>query len=579
MTRNPVPASFGDDESVVATGPSGQRAHQRQFEHLERLETRLHEVTDGVWCFVGNGLSNQTFVEGPEGLIVVDTGESVEEMAAALRAVRAHTSAPVAAVVYTHFHYCSGTRAVFDEAGGAVPVWAHERVVANLVAMSAEVAPSATRGLVHQMSMLLPAVGPDAAIHVGLGLGYRRPEHAPFTPGFIPPSDTVAVPTSTTLAGLRVDLVPAPSDADDNITIFLPELGVCINNLAWPALFNVFAIRGEPYRDPRVVIEGLDAILGFGPEHLVGAHGPPINGAAEIASAVTDARDALQFIWDQTVRGLNRGLTDGELIEFVQLPDRFERSHLTQQNYGLAEHHVRQVRSGLLGWFDGDEARLFPVPTAERCRRLVDGFGGRAEVARQASEALDADDVRWALELASWLVRSEVDGDGRCDGGPDEDRALLASVLRTIGQRTTSANVRGWCLTRALELEGAADVARHRGHRFGRRQVLAGSPATFVHTLRVLLDPDRAVGVDAHVRWRFADGLTTGLWVRNQVAVPTDGSGADLEVAMSHEALADLLSDRVAFSEAVASGAIVVTGEMDVVRHTLACFDLESLRR
>jgi alkyl sulfatase BDS1-like metallo-beta-lactamase superfamily hydrolase len=200
-------------------------------------------------------------------------------------------------------------------------------------------------------------------------------------------------------------------------------------------------------------------------------------------------------------------------------------------------------------------------------------------VARQASEALDADDVRWALELASWLVRSEVDGDGRCDGGSGEDRALLASVLRTIGQRTTSANVRGWCLTRALELEGAADVARHRGHRFGRRQVLAGSPATFVHTLRVLLDPDRAVGVDAHVRWRFADGLTTGLWVRNQVAVPTDGSGADLEVAMSHEALADLLSDRVAFSEAVASDAIVVTGEMDVVRHTLACFDLESLRR
>jgi len=28
-----------------------------------------------------NGLSNQTFVEGPDGLIAIDTSESVEEMA------------------------------------------------------------------------------------------------------------------------------------------------------------------------------------------------------------------------------------------------------------------------------------------------------------------------------------------------------------------------------------------------------------------------------------------------------------------------------------------------------------------
>jgi hypothetical protein len=31
---------------------------------------------------------------------------------------------------------------------------------------------------------------------------------------------------------------------------------VAINNLAWPALFNVFPIRGEEYRDPRVLLTG-----------------------------------------------------------------------------------------------------------------------------------------------------------------------------------------------------------------------------------------------------------------------------------------------------------------------------------
>lgn len=576
MTRNLGPTSFGD-QSVVATGPVGQRAHRRQFEHLTRLEQKLHVVADGVWCLVGNGLSNQTFIEGPEGLLVVDSGESVEEMAAALRAVREHTSAPVTAVVYTHFHYCSGTRAVFDEVGGSVPIWAHERVAANLAAMGAEVAPVAGRGLVHQFSMLLPEEGPDASVHVGLGLGYRRAEHAPFTKGFVPPTNTVTEATSTMLAGLRVDLVPAPSDADDNLTIFLPDLGVCVNNLAWPTLFNVFAIRGEPYRDPRVLVAGLDGILRFEPQHLVGVHGPPMSGTDEITAAVTDARDALQFIWDQTVRGLNRGLTDGELVEFVQLPAVFDRSHLTQQHYGLAEHHVRQIRGGLIGWFDGDEARLLPLPTVERCRRLVEGFGGREEVARRVREALRADDLRWALELASWLVRSEVGEDGRADGGSVEERALLASVLRTISQRTMAANLRGWCLTRALELEGSIDVARYRVHRFGRRQVLAGSPEILIHSLRVLLDPERAMGVNFHLRWRVTDGPTTGLWVRNHVAVPTDGLGAGAEVALSHESLADLLCCRLTFSDAVAEGLVVLSGDVSAAVTMLNCFDLPSL--
>ncbi|MEZ5219429.1 MAG: alkyl sulfatase dimerization domain-containing protein [Ilumatobacteraceae bacterium] len=125
-------------------------------------------------------------------------------------------------------------------------------------------------------------------------------------------------------------------------------------------MFNIYAIRGEEYRDPRVVVQGIDHVRGLGAEYLVGTHGPPISGAARIDDEVTRARDAIQFIWDQTVRGLNRDLTAGELIEFVRLPSCYDASYLTQQLYGLAEHHTRQVHTGLRGWFDGFEADLFP---------------------------------------------------------------------------------------------------------------------------------------------------------------------------------------------------------------------------
>jgi len=574
VARQYLPASFSPDESFVATGERGQRAHQLQFAHRERLERHMYEVTEGVWCLVGNGLSNQTFLEGPEGLLVVDTGESVEEMAAALREVRAHTSAPVAAVIYTHFHYCNGTQAVFDEAGSEVPVWAHERVEANLRSRSIELGPTAARGLIHQFSMLLPDDGPDGRIQVGLGLQYRMPEHAPYTHGFVPPSTVVSEPTTTNLAGLRVEMVPAPSDADDNLNLFFPDLDLCVNNLAWPALFNVFAIRGESYRDPQILLEGFDGILASCPEYLLCAHGPPLSGREAVVEAVTGARDAIQYLWDQTVRGINLGMTQGELIEFVQLPESFASSYLTQQNYGLVEHHVRQIHTGLMGWFDGFEASLFPVPTADRCRRLVEGFGGRAKVAIQASAALNDDDLRWALELATWPVRA--------DGGTGEERVLLASVLRAIGQRTTSANVRGWCLTRARELEGLAELNRYRIHRFGRGQVITADPVVVVASLRVLLDPKRAAEVDDHLRWRIdvddAEAVC-GLWIRNRVAVLTDGSKAELELAMKHEVLADLLSNRCTMTDAFESGLVTVTGDQDRVGRVLNCFEVRSLSR
>lgn len=570
-----IPASFSDDPSVVATGPAGQLAHRATFEHMERLQEQFYEVADGVWCMVGNGLSNQTFVLGPEGLIAIDTGESVEEMAAALAAVRAHTDAPVAAVIYTHFHYCNGTSAVLDDAVDDLPIWGHEGIVGNLRRQATEVAAAASRGLVHQFGIMLPPDGPDGLVGVGLGRFYKNPAHGRGRAGFIPPNHTLAERTTATIAGLRVELSPAPSDADDNVTIFFPDLGVCVNNLVWPALFNVFPIRGEEYRDPRVLLDGIDEIVAFGADHLVGAHGPPLSGADEIVAAATDARDAIQFMWDQTVRGLNRGLSLGELIEFVQLPARFERTYFTQQHYGLVEHHVRQIHAGLRGWFDGDESTLFPLPTAERSRRLIAGFGGADAVRTQADTALAEDDLRWALELSSWLVRADPD-----DGDDHEDdRHRLAEVLRTIARRTTAANIRNWCLTRALELDGRIDLTRFRTHRYGRGQVLAGDPTVFVHGLRVLLDPERAEGADLHLRWRITDGPTCGLHLRGGVAVPTDGADADHELALSHAALADLLGGATGLDAAVAAGDVAITGDADRVRTMLAAFDVDAFAR
>ena len=590
MSSNPspihLPDSFAPDDAPVADGPRGQRANRDLIEHTARLERRLWQPRPGVWCLVGNGLSNQTFVEGPDGLIAIDTGESTQEMAAALAELRHHTRAPIVAVLYTHFHYVSGTQAILDEAGrppdAPLEIWGHQGIVGNLQRVGFEMSAAGGRGIVHQFGVSLPDDGPDAVVNVGLGLFFRDQAHAPFTNGFLAPDHTLAEPTTATIAGLTVEFTPAPSDADDSLTIWFPDLGVCVNNLVWPALFNVFAIRGEEYRDPRILLTGLDHLNGLGADHLLGAHGPPLSGADEIAREVVDYRDAIQFLWDQTVRGINRGLTMDELTEQVQLPPRFQRSSLTRQFYGLVEHHVRQIHIGLRGWFDGYEPALFPVAHGERHRRLIEGFGGPEAVRSQAVAALDDGDLRWALELATWLVRG-VDADAvgrpsdRIDGGSDDDRALLARVLRTMAQRTTSSNARNWALTRARELEGSLDLRRHRVHRFGRGTVLTNPLASSVAALRVVLDPDLAAGLDRELRWELTDGQRAGLRLRDGVAVPTDGGDADLAMALDLATWADVLAAKTTLTEAIDDGRIT-TDDPDGVRTFLACFEPAGLR-
>ena len=550
---------------------SGQIAHRDHVAQDEVLARRFHEVTPGVWCLVGNGLSNQTFIDAPDGIIAIDTGESTEEMREAIGELRGVTDRPIVAVLYTHFHYVCGTEAVFEDgAARTIPIWAHEKVVLNRARTATEIAPAYGRGLAEQFAMLLPHDGPDGRVNVGLGFFYRNPSHAPFTSVFVPPTHTFGASASIEVAGLPVEVTHAPSDADDSVTYWFPTLGVAVNNLVWPVLFNVFAIRGEEYRDPQVLLTGIDHLLSLGADHLVAAHGPPISGREVIDERVTRYRDSIQFLWDQSVRLTNRGLLSADLGLAVQLPPEADDDNLPAERYGVAEHHLRQIRSGLFGWFDGDEAQLFPLPSDERARRLVAGFGGAAEVRAQARAALDNDDLRWAIELGTWLVRSDDD---------PEDRALLARALRTVAQRTPAANIRSWCLTRALALEGSIDTSRLRVHRFSRAQVLASTPDHCVPVLRVLLDPEAAHGRDLRLAWDFGSGVVVGLHLRNCVAVPTDGSSASATIRCSPDVWADLLTNRAAASEVLADGRLTIDGDTAAGIDALGAFDVDGFRR
>jgi alkyl sulfatase BDS1-like metallo-beta-lactamase superfamily hydrolase len=178
--------------------------------------------------------------------------------------------------------------------------------------------------------------------------------------------------------------------------------------------------------------------------------------------------------------------------------------------------------------------------------------------------------VRWALELASMLATST--------NAEDDDRKTLAHVLRTIATRTTSANIRNWCLTRARQWDGSADGSRLTTHRFSRGALLAGSADNAVHVLRVLVDPSAIDGIDAHVAFDFAEHGTSGLHVRNNVCVPTNGDSAQHVISCSMATWAGLLTGSTTLTAALASKDVVIRGDESLVTRVLRAFDPQGFR-
>ncbi|MBJ7283044.1 MAG: hypothetical protein JHD40_08065, partial [Acidimicrobiia bacterium] len=256
------------------------------------------------------------------------------------------------------------------------------------------------------------------------------------------------------------------------------------------------------------------------------------------------------------------------LAHLVVLPEFYNEDYLTSELYGIVEHHTRQIRSGLFGFFDGDPQQLLPHAPVDRSKRFIEAMGGKERVREMAGAAL-ADDLRWALELSGILVAA-ADSD-------EADRLLLSAALRLVGQRTTSANIRNWCITRALDLEGALDMSPYKVHRVFPIQIMQWPIETAIGVLKVFVDPETTDGIDAHVAWNL-DGEIAGLHFRNAIACETNGDGASATYVGSREDWGWVISGQGTIDQAIDEGRFSVIGDAVSARNALRCLDHDSFR-
>ena len=95
----------------------------------------------------------------------------------------------------------------------------------------------------------------------------------------------------------------------------------------------------------------------------------------QILKQLTNYRDAIQFVHDQTLRRMNHGLHPVEVARSVQLPPTLKDNPYLQSFYGTPEWSSRAVFDGYIGWFGGNPEELFPLTPTARGKRILKAFG------------------------------------------------------------------------------------------------------------------------------------------------------------------------------------------------------------
>ncbi len=430
---------------AMASSASGNPEFGSAAERAQILEEVFRKdlvpVTEGVFVAVGFGAANSTLLVGSEGLVIVDTMYGTEAAEDVWRVFRGISAEPVQAIIHTHGHadHIGGT-GIFVE-NSDIPIYARPKSVTTLPGHEKLNDILTTRGK-RQFGSTLPSelkldgIAPVVRPTGGVGAGKIAPTN-------LVGSDR----ESLSVAGLELELIAAPGESPDHLLVWMPgkRVLICGDNFYF-SFPNLYAIRGTPYRDVAIWIESLDRMLDLEPEYLISGHARPIAGRDHVRTVLENYRSAMMFVLDETLDGMNRGLTPDELAGSIQLPPTLASLPYLREFYGVIPWAVRSIYGGYVGWFDGNPTNLFPLPPVEEANRMVALAGSEEALMSAAQSALEAGDFQWACQLVDHLLA--------LDPGSVAARALKAEALTALGEAQVSSNARHYYLSVASELTG-----------------------------------------------------------------------------------------------------------------------------
>lgn len=364
------------------------RSRPSGFEIQPASQASARAINDFV--YVSEGLSNSFLVVTSEGRVVINTGISFEGPIHK-RNYDAVDSSPVRYILLTqgHVDHVGGVDQ-FREPGTEIVAQsnnpAHQEDDARLAQFRAA-----------RSSFAFGEVIARAIRYVADNLGGEIPPQSKPTP-------TIAFDDryDFELGGIRFELLSTPGgETTDSMVVWLPEHEICFAGNLFSALFghfpNLVTIRGDRYRDALRFIASLDRVLALEPRLLLVGHHQPVEGRDLIRAELGRLRGAVEYVHDETVRGMNAGKDVQTLMREITLPPELE----VGEGYGKVSWSVRAIWEIYAGWFHhSSTTELYATPARAVHADLVELAGGADAVAYRAKKKLAAGAPVEAIHLA-----------------------------------------------------------------------------------------------------------------------------------------------------------------------------------
>jgi alkyl sulfatase BDS1-like metallo-beta-lactamase superfamily hydrolase len=565
----------GDFDNDKAEAPNGAIVNKAYLDFITGggwAETKTNKVREGVYTIVGYSLSNYTFIEGETGLIAFDAGGNIGMGKDILAMIRKISDKPIKAIIYSHHHYTGGAGVYVEEGGEEkVEVYGHPDLDMYIQATTGLLGPMQYRRAGIQLGMYLPHEGHDAVF------GPAEPlfdDPALNANGHVPVSYPVADGEEVIIDGIKTIFHHVVADTRDSLVVHFPDLDLILHNAAViPNTFPLYTLRGDFYRTPTEMIAGIDKIRTINPTYMVGCHGTPLTSKVDVQDVATAHRDAYAFIYNQSVRAVNKGMTPDEMANNIRLPEHLDQHPWLYPGYIDNEYSFRGQYRGIVGWYAEDTADLHPPTPEEIGSVIVEGFGGADKLIAKATEAFNEKKYNLTAKLLSYVISAQ----------PDHQAAqqLKADALRAMAQTTRSGiQTRNFFMTHALHLEGKLDWTKPPAISFlpdpTTTSVLATPPGTYLKFLEAQIDPEASKDLESIVQITFSDlGRSWALHVRRGVAEVTEivPDNVDVMLRLPRLVWAQIVLKETTLLEAFSSGKATLEGSEETLLAVFNSFD------
>jgi alkyl sulfatase BDS1-like metallo-beta-lactamase superfamily hydrolase len=435
----------------MVDGQSPDTVNPSLWRHMGLLRKHgLYALSDNVWQVRGFDVSNMTVIKGQTGWIIIDPLTSRDTAAAALKLVNEKLGVrPVTAVIYSHSHgdHFGGVRGIINEAdvkAGKVAIIAPEHFLAETASENVMAGPAMGRRATFQFGGNLTP-GPQGQMGSGIGKGIGGGDIT-----LIPPTiDIRKTGELREVDGVTLEFQMVPqTEAPAEMNVYLPAARTFLAaEIATCSLHNILTPRGAKVRDTLSWSGFLNEavnLYGGRSDVIASSHCWPRFGPSEVKGWLAGQRDNYRYLHDQTVRMMNKGMTQAEIAEVLKAPPAIGDQWFNKGYYGTYSHNSKAIYQYYLGWYDAVPANLNPHPPEVRAGKMVAAMGGAKKVLAEARKAVKAGDYRWSSDLLNQLVFAEPKN--------VEGRALLADSYEQQGYQAESAIWRNMFLTGASEL-------------------------------------------------------------------------------------------------------------------------------